>query len=471
MDDQKETVQVNSKLSKSLVIVSVFGFIAFIYVIFNTFYGLKAEQSSGALPVPVKAINADPFIASDAFDLLEAKEDVALTPLSIGELEAKLTAQFQRHVFLKNIKGAPLYLAVIGDDMFFVDSTGTYMLDGRLLDIDNNLILSDLIQEEINSASRHLLALRSARLDGVNSFLDGKNHKRIVKSYEDKGSSIQKASVSKTHALPVATNSKEINHKSNKAAMNSIAVDTDIRASSMSKNSKFTELPMGLNQQLNIAPDLLNMASSLSLSDTAFEDKCLTVSLGANSYAEMYHLYQSMKSKSVMKKCGEVYASKLIPQLDDKDLIVYEAPNAKRSITIISDFTCPYCRKLHDETQKYLDAGVTVRVFPYGRASYMNNGELTAVGKNNSLAQCQLPSKKGELFDTLLSNPTLYKSKVLSGNGVSLPSEKCQQVSFIYKVIGDILTSRETPIIINDEGNVARGYFPASSLLSKWGML
>lgn len=471
MDDQKETVQVNSKLSKPLVIVSVFGFIAFIYVIVNTFYGLKADQSSGALPVPVKAINADPFIASDAFDLLEAKEDAVLTPLSIDELEAKLTVQFQRHVFLKNIKGAPLYLAVIGDDMFFVDSTGTYMLDGRLLDIENNLILSDLIQEEINSASRHLTALRSARLDGVNSFLDGKNQNRIVKSYEYKESSNQKASISQTHALPVATNSKGISHKSNKAAMNSITVDTDTRASSMSNNSKFTELPMGLDQQLNIAPDLLNMASSLSLSDIAFEDKCLTVSLGANSYAEMYHLYQSMKSESVMKKCGEVYASKLIPQLDDKDLIVYEAPNAKRSITIISDFTCPYCRKLHDETQKYLDAGVTVRVFPYGRASYMNNGELTEVAKNNSLAQCQLPNKRGELFDTLLSNPTLYKSKVLSGNGVSLPSEKCQQVSFIYKVIGDILTGRETPIIINDEGNVARGYFPASSLLSKWGML
>ncbi|MUK37633.1 hypothetical protein GNP82_08715 [Aliivibrio fischeri] len=463
MSDKKNCERPTNSLNKVFIFCGVAMIGALIYNFQSTFYEPKDELNSKNLPVMVA--NQGRFIASDAFDLLDEKGDQSIT-LSIEDLEAKLTTQFKRHVFLKNIKGTALYLAVIGDEMFFVDDTGSYLLDGRLLDLNNSLILSDLLQEEINSAQRHFTTLRSARLKDVSSFVSSNQVKEVANIQltqssqelnKNKNNSTSLEDVTRKNGSPTET----------KAASISTQKSLDLKSQKVS----FAELPMGLNQEINIAPVLLNMASSLSSSDPLFSDKCLTVSLGANSYAEMYHLYQKMKSQDVRRKCGEVYASKLIPQLEDKDLIVYEAPNATRSITILSDYTCQYCRKLHNETQQYLDAGVTVRVFPYGRASYMKGGELTAVGKNNSLALCQTPEKRGDVFDELLSNPTMYNTRVIGSEGVSVPSERCNQRSFIYKVLGDILTHKQTPIVISDEGHVARGYFPAQSLLSRWGML
>lgn len=50
------------------------------------------------------------------------------------------------------------------------------------------------------------------------------------------------------------------------------------------------------------------------------------------------------------------------------DMIVFPAKNEKHVITVFTDITCGYCRKLHEQIDDYNDKGITVRYLAYPRA-------------------------------------------------------------------------------------------------------
>jgi len=60
------------------------------------------------------------------------------------------------------------------------------------------------------------------------------------------------------------------------------------------------------------------------------------------------------------------------------DMIVYPAKNEKHVVTVFTDITCGYCRKLHEQMDEYNDMGITVRYLAYPRAGITDrNGNLT----------------------------------------------------------------------------------------------
>lgn len=50
------------------------------------------------------------------------------------------------------------------------------------------------------------------------------------------------------------------------------------------------------------------------------------------------------------------------------DMIVFAAKDEKHVVTVFTDITCGYCRKLHDQMADYNDKGITVRYLPYPRS-------------------------------------------------------------------------------------------------------
>lgn len=46
------------------------------------------------------------------------------------------------------------------------------------------------------------------------------------------------------------------------------------------------------------------------------------------------------------------------------EMIVYKAPEEKHVITVFTDITCGYCRKLHEQMKDYNALGITVRYWP-----------------------------------------------------------------------------------------------------------
>ena len=49
-------------------------------------------------------------------------------------------------------------------------------------------------------------------------------------------------------------------------------------------------------------------------------------------------------------------------------MIVYPAKNEKHVVTVFTDITCGYCRKMHEQMDAYNDKGITVRYLAYPRA-------------------------------------------------------------------------------------------------------
>jgi thiol:disulfide interchange protein DsbC len=49
-------------------------------------------------------------------------------------------------------------------------------------------------------------------------------------------------------------------------------------------------------------------------------------------------------------------------------MIVYPAKNEKHVVTVFTDITCGYCRKMHEQMDEYNDKGITVRYLAYPRS-------------------------------------------------------------------------------------------------------
>jgi len=90
----------------------------------------------------------------------------------------------------------------------------------------------------------------------------------------------------------------------------------------------------------------------------------------------------------------------------DDNMIVFPAKNEKHVITVFTDITCGYCRKLHDQMAEYNAKGITVRYLAYPRQGIKNAlGEPTATFKNMRSVWCSDDPKKA--LDAAFSGNTV----------------------------------------------------------------
>lgn len=129
-----------------------------------------------------------------------------------------------------------------------------------------------------------------------------------------------------------------------------------------------------------------------------------------------------------------------------KDAIVYQAPKEKYSIYVFSDYTCGYCKKLHEEINHYLDAGISVHYFAFPRA-----GLDSEVGQN--MQSIWSAKDRKAAFDNA------YKGGKISSASSMVPYVKMQFE------IGRKIGLSGTPAIILPNGELLAGYVPADKLL------
>lgn len=137
----------------------------------------------------------------------------------------------------------------------------------------------------------------------------------------------------------------------------------------------------------------------------------------------------------------------LLKQVKDEDSIIY-APQgaAKHTITVFTDPSCPYCRKLHQEVPELNKQGVKVRYVLYPRA-----GLDSPIGKLSIGIMCA-KDRKAEL------------DKSLGGQSVSPPA--CDKHPLAQQIdLGTQLGLEGTPFIVTEGGQVIPGYRPAAELV------
>ncbi|MGF1713764.1 bifunctional protein-disulfide isomerase/oxidoreductase DsbC [Photobacterium chitinilyticum] len=130
----------------------------------------------------------------------------------------------------------------------------------------------------------------------------------------------------------------------------------------------------------------------------------------------------------------------------EDEMIVYPAKDEKYVVTVFTDTSCGYCRKLHSEMQSYNDAGITIRylAFPRGGERSRNFAEMSAIWGAKDTAKAMNDAKNGQ-FD------------------ISSTAQREDLVRKHYQ-LGVAMGVSGTPAMILEDGTMLPGYQPAGML-------
>lgn len=140
----------------------------------------------------------------------------------------------------------------------------------------------------------------------------------------------------------------------------------------------------------------------------------------------------------------------LLKKFKSEDMAVLPAKGKEKAqITIFTDTSCPFCRKLHKEVPQLIKAGVTVRYIPFSRGGKEGRGyeDLRSVWCSKDRAAAMDIAKGTE--------------KGILGFG------DCKAADAVDKgyQFGIEIGLRGTPAIVMPDGNFLQGYRPAKKLL------
>lgn len=134
------------------------------------------------------------------------------------------------------------------------------------------------------------------------------------------------------------------------------------------------------------------------------------------------------------------------------DMIVYPAKNEKHVITVFTDITCGYCRKMHKQMDELNEKGITVRYLAYPRSGVKDQfGQYSQGFKDLRSIWChEQPSE------------AMTKAK-LGSNVAQRICDKPIEAEFNF---GRQVGVSGTPAIIFDNGFMLPGYKEPAALLA-----
>jgi thiol:disulfide interchange protein DsbC len=134
----------------------------------------------------------------------------------------------------------------------------------------------------------------------------------------------------------------------------------------------------------------------------------------------------------------------------EDNMIVYKAENEKYVVSVFTDITCGYCRKMHEQMADYNARGITFRYLAYPRAGIKDqSGNLTQGFKDLRSVWCSE------------DNATAL-TKAKSGTGVAY--RICEAPIEAQFNFGRQIGVSGTPAIILSNGMMVPGYQPPAQL-------
>ncbi len=137
-----------------------------------------------------------------------------------------------------------------------------------------------------------------------------------------------------------------------------------------------------------------------------------------------------------------------IEAIGEEKMVVFKASAAQdksRHITVITDTTCGYCRKLHTEIDGLLSQGVSVRYLLYPRAG--------------------LDSEAHRQLESVWCADDQEQAMTRVKTGQSIPNKTCENPIGEHIALAQQVGLRGTPMIFLDNGLVVPGYRPPAELV------
>lgn len=143
-------------------------------------------------------------------------------------------------------------------------------------------------------------------------------------------------------------------------------------------------------------------------------------------------------------RLGGIHMS-LIDSMDEQDMLIYEPEKpSNRSITVFTDISCGYCRRLHAELDTLLEEGVRVRYLMFPRAGLGSQGH-----KDLESVWCA-------------DNPQAAMDNAKAGGEIE--AKTCDNPIESHVALAERVGLRGTPLIYTDSGEKIPGYREASVL-------
>lgn len=145
----------------------------------------------------------------------------------------------------------------------------------------------------------------------------------------------------------------------------------------------------------------------------------------------------------------------LMDQYPEKSKIIFPAESdEKSSITVFTDVSCPYCRKLHSEVPALQKAGVTVKYIAFPRSGLQGDAYETMKS-----VWCAEDRQKALGIAKGNHTGTVEKKDCEAGKAVDAGYE-----------LGKRIGISGTPAIILKNGGMIEGYMPLNQLLRMIGL-
>jgi len=132
------------------------------------------------------------------------------------------------------------------------------------------------------------------------------------------------------------------------------------------------------------------------------------------------------------------------------DMIVYKAENEKYVVSVFTDITCGYCRKMHEQMAEYNARGITFRYLAFPRSGINDKtGNLSQGFKELRSVWCS-------------DNTAEALTKAKSGSGIAY--RICQAPIEAQYNFGRQIGVSGTPAMILSNGMMIPGYQPPAKL-------
>jgi thiol:disulfide interchange protein DsbC len=138
----------------------------------------------------------------------------------------------------------------------------------------------------------------------------------------------------------------------------------------------------------------------------------------------------------------------VMSSLEDAQTILFTPDEVKHRVTVFTDVDCTYCRKLHNQIDEYLAAGIEIRYLLYPR-----NGPTSRSWSTSENVWCARDR-----------NHALTAAKM----DREFESQKCD-ASTISKhyLLGQNVGLTGTPAIVFEDGTLVSGYLPPETLTNR----
>jgi len=244
--------------------------------------------------------------------------------------------------------------------------------------------------------------------------------------------------------------------------------------STESKASLTEKVALDASQSLTTANKNLNKSQQQALTSKLANTIGVEVqSIDASPIAGLYEIatdqglfYSSADGKYLLQ--GQLFSlGKHIANLTDrslakmrvkgmakfsKNMIVFPAKKQKYVITVFTDNTCGYCRKLHSQMKELNDSGITVRYLAYPRQGIKNRqGQFTQNFKDMRSIWCADDPQK-TMDDT--------------EHGKAIPYRICDKPVAAQYNFGRQVGVSGTPSIMFSNGYMMPGYRPPADILA-----